>query len=158
MTKLSKEDKQDILNALLGTGDNVMMYIDTSEPLTSERLGLVIPKHLSNKGPVPFEIGYNLSKPIPDLEVTDDGVSCSLSFSGRNQYCFFPWKSILGFGGNAFQSMSESEVIKLKESLADRKERPVKTETEPKPIKTDTTPVDKSKFKDTKVPWLTVVK
>jgi hypothetical protein len=142
MTDIEQKDKQELLLALLETGYNVMMHVETKSSDKVERLGVVIPKHLYDKGSVGFEIGYNMPRSIPDLEVTDDGVSCSLSFGGVNEYCFFPWNKIMAFSGDAFSKMAESEKIKMRAALNESK-----PEVESKP-----------EFKDTKVPWLKIVK
>jgi hypothetical protein len=148
-TENDQKDKQELLLELLGTGYNVMIHVETKSPNKGERLGVVIPSHLYDKGPVGFEIGYNMLKPIPDLEVTDDGVSCSLSFGGSNYGCFFPWDKILAFSGEAFAKMAEADKIRMRAALDASKPK-----SKPEAIEFESRP----ELKDTKVPWLKIVK
>jgi hypothetical protein len=49
--------------------------------------------------PQSFAYGLDMAKPIPDLEVTDEGVRATLSFSNTPCPTFVPWACVLGFRG-----------------------------------------------------------
>ncbi len=42
---------------------------------------------------------------IPDLEVGDDGISCTLSFNRSPFWCFMPWTAIYGLVGEDGRGM-----------------------------------------------------
>lgn len=83
------------LEELLDTGLTVMIQIDSSHE------DVEIPDHLKKNSYIVLEVGHNMSVPIPDLELTQDGVSCTLSFNRSPFQCFLPWESIVGYGGEA---------------------------------------------------------
>ena len=43
-----------------------------------------------------FEYGLNLPVPIDDLEITDDGIRATLSFSRCPHPTFVPWAAVVG--------------------------------------------------------------
>lgn len=59
---------------------------------------LVIPEIFRDQGRVIFHIGYNTPTPIPDLEVTDKGVSTTLSFPEGPFKVFVPWEAVVNTG------------------------------------------------------------
>lgn len=113
------------LEELLSTGLSVLVNIKTNHE------DLDIPPYLKKEEYVTLEIGYNLANPIPDLELVETGIICTLSFSRVPYPCFIPWDSINGFGGDA--------VNKVVEDLRSRKNIPQKlTRVDSKPDKTFT--------------------
>ena len=101
------------LHELLETGLSVLLEIDTTLP------GVIIPKNLKHNPTVRLEIGYNLGIPIPDLELNDDGVNCTLTFKkGMTFACFLPWACIIGYSGDA-----------VRDFLSNRPEKNVKSTT-----------------------------
>jgi hypothetical protein len=54
----------------------------------------LIPNHLKPKPRCVFQYGTGLLVPTHDLEVTDEGLMCSLNFGGRPQPTFVPWGAI----------------------------------------------------------------
>lgn len=89
------------LEELLDTGLSVLVQVDTSNK------DLVIPSYLKANNTTTLEIGYNLVIPIPDLNITEDGFSCTLSFKRVQFHCFVPWDSIIGYGGDAYRHLLE---------------------------------------------------
>lgn len=53
-----------------------------------------VPEHLRAQTHVVFQYGYGLVVPIPDLLVTEHGVSATLSFNRRPAYTFVPWSAV----------------------------------------------------------------
>jgi hypothetical protein len=54
----------------------------------------LIPSHLKPKPRCVFQYGTDLPVPTHDLELTDEGIMCSLSFNGRVQPTFVPWGAV----------------------------------------------------------------
>ena len=44
--------------------------------------------------------GLDMAKPIPDLEITDDGIAATLSFSNTPIKTFVPWDAVAGIQGD----------------------------------------------------------
>jgi DNA primase len=61
---------------------------------------LECPEHVRpDNAPQVFRYGIDQAKPIPDLEVTDEGIRATLSFSCTPCKTFVPWACVLGFRG-----------------------------------------------------------
>jgi hypothetical protein len=46
-----------------------------------------------------LEYGLELAKPIPDLDVTDEGIRATLSFSNEPRATFVPWEAVARIDG-----------------------------------------------------------
>ena len=79
-----------------------------------------------------FDIGYNTAVPIPDLEIAEDGIYCTLSFNRVPFPCFFPHSSIIGYGGPAVEKAKEDLKPKLKSIEGGGSEPEEKQETQKK--------------------------
>ena len=79
--------KREVLLALLSEG-GVFVHLDP------RRQGVLVPKWYQNQPELILQLGLNMSIPIPDLEVDDDGVSCTLSFNRAPFWCKLPWAGI----------------------------------------------------------------
>lgn len=84
--------KKDVMIALLAES-NVFVHLDPRRP------GVIVPKWLQNQPELILQLGLNMPIPIPDLEVEDDGVSCTLSFSRTPFWCKLPWSAIFAIVG-----------------------------------------------------------
>jgi hypothetical protein len=65
------------------------------------------------RAPVHFmflRYGLDMAKPIPDLEITDDGIRATLSFSCEPVKTFVPWAAVAGI-------QSDGERPKQREQL-----------------------------------------
>lgn len=62
--------------------------------LDPRREGVVIPPQFRKQPELVLQVGLNMAVPIRDLEVEDDGVSCTLSFNRSPFWCRMPWTSI----------------------------------------------------------------
>lgn len=57
--------------------------------------GVKLPKHLLESNQlIGLHIGYRMAIPVPDLAISDDGISGTLSFSQIPHLCFLPWSAI----------------------------------------------------------------
>jgi hypothetical protein len=55
-----------------------------------------------DKTPFPavvLKYGLDMAKPIPDLEITDEGIRATLSFSNEPIKTFVPWDAVAGIEG-----------------------------------------------------------
>jgi stringent starvation protein B len=64
--------------------------------LDPRREGVAVPSWFKNQPELVLQVGLNMAVPIRDLEVDDDGVFCTLSFSRSPFYCRLPWHAIFG--------------------------------------------------------------
>jgi stringent starvation protein B len=90
--------KKDVANALL-KGPSVFVHLDP------RRDGVVVPKWFKQQPQLVLQIGLNMAVPIPDLEVSDDGISCTLSFNRSPFWCVAPWKAIYALVGEDGRGM-----------------------------------------------------
>ncbi len=90
--------KKDVLLGLLEK-TSVLVHLD------ARRDDVQVPKHLKSNAQLILQLGLNLAVPIKDLEVNDDGVSCTLSFSRTPFFCVLPYSAIFAMvsedGGKA---------------------------------------------------------
>lgn len=84
-SKLPK--KKDVALALLEQA-SVFIHLDPRKD------GVQVPVGFKKQAQLVLQIGLNMVVKIPDLEVDDDGISCTLSFNRRPHYCHMPWASI----------------------------------------------------------------
>jgi hypothetical protein len=88
--------KKEVMLALLERSE-ARVHLDARRP------GVRLPQRLLGDGHVRLDYGYGLRPPIPDIEVTDEGISATLSFSQRPFATFVPWSAvylIADFDGN----------------------------------------------------------
>lgn len=57
--------------------------------------------------PVIFEYGLDLPVPIPDLKITEEGISATLSFSREPHPTFVPWDAVVKIGRKFVEGSSE---------------------------------------------------
>lgn len=76
--------KKEVLDSFLENG-SARIFIDP------RRAGAVVPQWFSKQAELVLRVGYTLSPPIPDLKVTEQGVSATLSFNRSPFLCRMPW-------------------------------------------------------------------
>ena len=90
--------KKDVLLGLLEK-TSVLVHLD------ARRDDVQVPKHLKSNAQLILQLGLNLAVPIKDLDVSDTGVSCTLSFSRTPFFCVLPYSAIFAMvsedGGKA---------------------------------------------------------
>lgn len=79
-------DKRDVVAAYLQLGL-------TAIALDSRQPGVVVPEHLRQRDLI-LRISYKFSP--PDLQVSDWGVRCTLTFTGAPAFVEVPWEAIYG--------------------------------------------------------------
>jgi stringent starvation protein B len=96
MTRLPP--KKDVALALLEQA-TVLVHLDPRGDQVS------VPAWFKKQPQLVLQIGLNMPKPIPDLTVDDDGISCTLSFSNTPHYCHLPWASVYALIGASGRGM-----------------------------------------------------
>jgi stringent starvation protein B len=95
-TRLPK--KKDVALALLEQA-SVFVHLDP-------RMDKVfVPPWFKNKPQLVLQIGLNMAIPIPDLEVDDAGLSCTLSFNRSPHHCKIPWNAVFALVGDNGRGM-----------------------------------------------------
>jgi stringent starvation protein B len=64
-----------------------------------------VPAWFKKQPQLVLQIGLNMPIPIPDLQVDDDGLSCSLSFNRSPYFCVIPWASVFALVGENGRGM-----------------------------------------------------
>lgn len=83
-----------------------------------------VPAFIDRGTPVVFAYGLAQARPIPDLEITDQGISATLAFGSEFHKTFVPWNSILSIGSIHFGIVFP--VIALSEELPEPSPEPKK--------------------------------
>lgn len=84
--------KKDVVLALL-EADDVYIHLDP------RREEVRVPKWFKQQPHLVLQIGLNMPVPITDLEVSDDSVSCTLSFNRSPFFCLIPWRAVYALVG-----------------------------------------------------------
>jgi stringent starvation protein B len=90
--------KKDVLLALLEQS-SVFVHLDPRQPEVR------VPEWFKKQPQLILQIGLNLAVPIRDLEVDDEGVSCTLSFSRSPHFCYLPWAAVYAIVGEDGRGM-----------------------------------------------------
>jgi len=96
MTRLPP--KKDVALALLEQA-TVLVHLDPRGEQVQ------VPPWFKRQPQLVLQIGLNMPKPIPDLNVDDRGISCTLSFSNSPHYCYLPWGSVYALIGASGRGM-----------------------------------------------------
>jgi stringent starvation protein B len=109
--------KKDVMMALL-EGPSVYLHLDP------RREGVVVPKWLTNQPQLVLQVGLNMAVRIPDLDIGDDGVSCTLSFNRSPFWCHLPWTAVYGLVGEDGRGMIWPDDVPEELSGPPRQTRP----------------------------------
>lgn len=90
--------KKDVALALLESS-SVFIHLD---PRSEE---VRVPPWFKKQAQLVLNVGLNMPVPIPDLNVDEDAVSCTLSFSRSPYYCFVPWTAVYALVGEDGRGM-----------------------------------------------------
>jgi stringent starvation protein B len=66
---------------------------------------VLVPPWFKRQPQLVLQIGLNMAVPIPDLQVDDNGLSCSLSFNRSPHFCVVPWASVFALVGENGRGM-----------------------------------------------------
>ena len=86
-TALNASKKQAVLD-MLATGTVVSLSLD------ARCRGVVVPTEYVYQHGLVLQIGMNVLLNIPDLNVDDNGITCTLSFNRRGIWCHIPWAAL----------------------------------------------------------------
>src|SRR4051794_18364195 len=64
-----------------------------------------VPPWFKRQPQLVLQVGLNMAVPIPDLEVDDEGLSCTLSFNRSPFLCVIPWSSVFALVDDRRQGM-----------------------------------------------------
>jgi len=103
--------------------------------LDPRRSGVVVPPNFLKQPQLVLQVGLNMAIPIVDLDVGDEGISCTLSFNKRPQLCYLPWEAVYaligeGGGGMVWPEDVPPEVVNQHRASAGKTPAP-KKETRP---------------------------
>jgi stringent starvation protein B len=93
--------KKEVALALLERSNDSGIYVH----LDPRRAGVTVPQWFKKQPRLVLQIGLNMAIPIPDLRLDDEGMTCTLSFSGSPFYCVVPWASVFAIVGDDARGM-----------------------------------------------------
>jgi len=67
--------------------------------LDPRQASVVVPAWFKKQPQLVLQVGLNMPVPIKDLQLDDDGMSCTLSFSRSPFFCVVPWSSVFAIIG-----------------------------------------------------------
>jgi stringent starvation protein B len=105
--------KKDVALALLERA-SVFIHLDPR----GEKV--LVPPWLKKQPQLVLQIGLNMAVKIPDLELADEAVRCTLSFSRRPHYCSVPWNAVYALVGEDGRGMVWPEDIPPEVSSQDQ--------------------------------------
>lgn len=85
--------KREFALSLLEECPSVFVHLD------ARREGVVVPSQFQKQAQLILQVGYRMPVPIPDLEVDEAGIRCTLSFGGRARFCRMPWSAVFALIG-----------------------------------------------------------
>jgi hypothetical protein len=86
-TPTAEPTKRELVAALIEQGD-VLIHLDP------RRTDVVLPEHLRKTPTVALSLGLSTPVPIPDLDLGEDAITATLSFSRTPHRCVLPWTAI----------------------------------------------------------------
>ena len=90
--------KKDVCVALLEKA-SVFLHLDPRKDQ------VVVPPWFKKQPQLVLQVGLNMAVPIPDLNVDDECVSCTLSFNRSPFFCWVPWTAIFALVGEDGRGM-----------------------------------------------------
>jgi stringent starvation protein B len=109
--------KKQTLLAYLSRGVT-MLHLD------ARRSGVVVPQQYGSEAHLRLNLSYRYA--IPDLDISEERVQATLSFSGQHFQCQLPWESIFGITSHSSgdgQVWPEDLPVEVMQTLADRHDR-----------------------------------
>jgi stringent starvation protein B len=79
--------KRDVVLAFLGRG-TLRVFVD------ARLAGVTVPRNLAQQAELVLRIGRTLNPAIPDLDVGDEAIACTLSFNRVPCWCRLPYEAI----------------------------------------------------------------
>lgn len=97
--------KPEVALALLQTASSIYVHLD---PRGED---VFVPAWFKTQAQLVLQVGLNMVVPIPDLDVGQESISCTLSFNRRPEFCRIPWTAIYGLVGEDGRGMIWPESI-----------------------------------------------
>lgn len=91
--------KPEVALALLQTAASVYVHLDP------RGVDVRVPAWFKKQPQLVLQVGLNMAVAIPDLDVGEEALSCTLSFNRRPEYCVIPWTAIYGLVGDDGRGM-----------------------------------------------------
>lgn len=107
--------KKDVAMALL-QGPSLFVHLDPRKE------GVTVPSQFTRQSQLVLQLGMNLAVQIPDLDVDDEGISCTLSFNRQPFWCHLPWPAVYALVGEDGRGMIWPESVPAE--LATEPKRP----------------------------------
>ncbi len=96
--------KKDVALALL---EQASMYIH----LDPRAEAVQVPAWFKKQPQLVLQVGLNMAVPIPDLNVDERGLSCTLSFNRAPFFCMIPWPAVFALVGENGRAMVWAEDV-----------------------------------------------
>ncbi len=126
--------KKDVLDKFLGNG-SARVFLDP------RKAGVIVPKWFAKQAELVLRVGYTLNPPIPDLLVTDEAVSCTLSFNRSPFWCKMPWHAVFAVVSDVDgRGVVWPEDVPLESQLL----KPARPKPKLASVKDDATPAEKA--------------
>ncbi|MGC4087563.1 MAG: ClpXP protease specificity-enhancing factor SspB [Polyangiaceae bacterium] len=90
--------KKDVANALLEQS-TLFIHLDPR----SEQVK--VPLWFKKQPQLVLQVGHNMAVRIPDLDVGDEALSCTLSFNRSPHFCWIPWAAVFALVGENGRGM-----------------------------------------------------
>lgn len=136
--------KKEVALALLERSNDRGIYVH----LDPRRAGVTVPPWFKKQPQLVLQIGLNMAIPIPDLRLDDDGMSCTLSFSGSPFFCVVPWAGVFAIVGDDARGMVWPDDVPAEIS----RQAPVRAVDSPSPGAHARTHANKDSWKPEAVP------
>ena len=88
----SAQAKRDFAIALLQES-SLFIHLDP------RREGATVPSWFKRQPQLVLQVGLNMAVRIPDLDVGEQAICCTLSFNRSPFFCYIPWSAIFGLVG-----------------------------------------------------------
>jgi hypothetical protein len=93
MSQATRPSKQEVAQHLVGRG-TLIVHLDPRKP------GVDLPAPLKKDPKLVLQLaGKTLPIPVSDLVLNNEGITCTLAFSGNPQRCHIPWPAIQALVG-----------------------------------------------------------
>lgn len=119
--------KPDVALLLLQSQSSVYIHLDP------RGANVAVPAWFKNQPQLVLQVGMNMAVPIPDLDVGQTALSCTLSFNRRAEFCRIPWEAIYGLVGEDGRGMIWPDSIPPEVSSAAAKAPDGKTKDSKRP-------------------------
>lgn len=90
--------KKDVANALLEQS-TVFVHLD---PRSDQ---VKVPPWFKKQPQLVLQVGLNMAVRIPDLDIGDEALSCTLSFNRSPHFCWIPWNAVFALVGENGRGM-----------------------------------------------------